>query len=294
MLKPRTMLLICIQILIFMSEAQAFVSVCDRTILVREALEVFFRRGCGTITEKDLLQIERLKIYGGKASEPPLKAGDFDGLREVKLLRLIGSGSGLPSGIFSGLDKLETLTIEDSKLSIIPDDMFSKLENLKWLVFERNHIRKVSERAFSGMPKLEMLAMQLNRIGLLPHRLFPDTSFVATVSLYGNEISRLPEGFFTGLPRLKELLLTRNKLKRLPDKLFVGLTALLTLDLEKNLLKTIPAQILTDLPNLRRINLDQNPIDPSELRKLKALLGDKLSFCSRPGKKCDRVGGSMR
>ena len=97
------------------------VDVCDRTPQVRDAiLEAVGADDCAAVDADAMADVESLRIEGLTS----LRAGDFDGLDNLRTLDLSGNAlTTLPAGVFDGLTSLETLDLSDNHLvGLTPSD----------------------------------------------------------------------------------------------------------------------------------------------------------------------------
>ena len=109
-----------------------FVSVCDRTPAVRDAIlaAVPGVNDCEDVTAADLASITELRFGGGEMIT--LQVHDFRGLTGLQYLQLHDT-TNLPAGIFDELTALETLSLFNNSLRSLPSDIFDKLTALKEL-----------------------------------------------------------------------------------------------------------------------------------------------------------------
>jgi len=64
-----------------------------------------------------------------------LRAGDFNGLSELRILSLEGNGiPSLPEEIFDGLSRLERLRLDSNQLASLPEEIFDGLSRLNTLI----------------------------------------------------------------------------------------------------------------------------------------------------------------
>jgi len=130
-----------------------------------------------------------------------LRAGDFNGLSELRILSLEGNGiPSLPEDIFDGLSELVDLRLDNNKLNSLPEDIFD------------------------GLSRLDILEMNSNDLSTLPEDIFDGLSSLKWLDLYNNELTSLPEEIFDGLSRLNTLIVAwGNDLTCLPNSVPVTL-----------------------------------------------------------------------
>ena len=219
--------------------APSFVSVCDRTPQVRDAIvaAVSGVSDCADVTAADLASITSL--YLGSQDITALKANDFNGLTALEFLDLWGNDlSNLPDGLFDDLTKLKYLYLYNNDLSRLPDDLFDDPTELKTLFLFNNDLNS------------------------LPDGLFDDLTALEWINMDNNDLSRLPDGLFDDLTALKYLNLRYNKLSSLSSDVFDGPIALELLDLGYNSLRSLPAGLFDGLTKLKQLVLASNPVYP--------------------------------
>ena len=211
-----------------------FISVCDRTPQIRDAIMEKVAEIDSSIEcqDDDLLQIilSEIKtlnlIYVGITS---LKLGDFSGLSSLEILFIKRNKTSLPPGIFDGLSSLKTLVLMQNKLTSLPPGIFD------------------------GLP-LKSLGLNVNDFASLPPDIFSGLSSLESLFLGGNKLTSLPPGIFSGLSSLRELVLQSNELTSLPPDIFSDLSSLETLNLKNNQITYLPPDIFS-VPSLRTVNL---------------------------------------
>ncbi len=219
-----------------------FVSVCDRTPQVRDAIVAAVPNvsDCAKVTAAHLAEIRALDLQSKNITA--LKVGDFNGLTTLESLKLrINNLSSLSSDIFEGLAALEYLLLDRNDLSSLPDDIFEGLTSLLVLDLSSNDLSSVPDDIFEGLTSLW------------------------TIELRNNDLSSVPAGVFEGLTSLNTLNLRNNDLSSVPAGIFEGLTSLLTINLRNNDLSSVPAGIFEGLTSLSILDLRDNTVDPIPL-----------------------------
>ena len=276
--------------------ASVFVSVCDRTPQVRDAIveAVSGVSDCADVTAADLATITLIDL---RHDITALKEDDFNGLTALETLWLVGNDlsslpadifddltaletlvlwnnglRSLPAGIFDGLTALETLWLIGNDLSSLPDGIFDDLTALENLKLWHNGLRSLPAGIFDGLTALETLRLDFNKLSSLPDGIFDDLTALENLKLWDNGLRSLPAGIFDDLTALETLVLSQNKLSSLPADIFDNLTALETLVLSQNKLSSLPADIFDDLTALEGLGLSQN-----KLSRLPDGIFDKLT-----------------
>ncbi|XP_041835604.1 leucine-rich repeats and immunoglobulin-like domains protein 1 [Melanotaenia boesemani] len=149
-----------------------------------------------------------------------INEGAFRGLKAVRILELdhndISGTIEDTNGAFSGLDKLNKLTLFGNKIKSVAKKAFSGLETLEHLNLGENAIRSIQPDAFSKMRNLKSLLIQSNSFlcdcqlqwlpgWLVAHGLQAgvNASCAHPVSLQGTSIFQAPSSSFVcdGLPK---------------------------------------------------------------------------------------------
>ena len=160
--------LLCILLLPILSYGQEFVSVCDRTPQVRDAIMRIVHRIAPAVecSDDDLLslivpEIKSLAII--RKSVTSLKLGDFSGLSSLEWLNLRENHfTFLPEGIFSNLSSLRSLSLFSNNLTTLPEGIFSGLTALQYLYLNSNNLTTLPEGIFFGLTSLEKLKLTSN------------------------------------------------------------------------------------------------------------------------------------
>ena len=295
-----------------------FVSVCDRTPEVRDAILAALPgvSDCEDVTAADLANITELR-FGGQVVIT-LQANDFRGLTGLQRLQLHDT-SNLPAGIFDDLTALETLSLFNNRLRNLPDGIFDNLTALKELGLLYNSLSSLPVGLFDKLTALETLSLADTDLRSFPDSIFDELTELKTLYLLDNGLSSLPAGLFDKLTALetlsladpglssflaglfdeltalKTLSLENTSLNTFPAGLFDKLTALETLSLENNVLSGLPDDIFDELTELKQLNLSQNAlrIFPAgvfdELIKLEELRLESNGLSSLPADFFDRL-----
>ncbi|CAF0933282.1 unnamed protein product, partial [Brachionus calyciflorus] len=188
---------------------------------------------------------------------------------------------------------LEIITICDTSISYLPENLFSSNKFLKEVNFksnkikelpENNLIKQIDENLFNDTKKLEYITLDENRLESLPKNIFKGLENLSELNLFGNNLSEVPpavfseltnlqflyltankisgldSGTFATFKKLKELAFSENQIKHLPSNMLLGLNNLESIFIIKNKLSSLPDNIFKDCKNLKEINLSYNSI----------------------------------
>ncbi len=156
-----------------------YADICGRTKAVRDAILGMIPgvSNCADVTPEHLAGISGdfqnnfLNLLSKGLSS--LKAGDFDGLTNLKRLRLTrNSLSTLPAGIFDDLTGLLALDLNYNQLTTLRPGVFDRLTKLKYLYLNNNSLAVLPDGVFR------------NNLALATHRLDsnPGANFTPTAN----------------------------------------------------------------------------------------------------------------
>ena len=128
-------------------------SVCDRTVQVRDAIEAASGgEDCAGLTLHHLREITALDLSGQGIAI--LREGDFDGLLRLDTLDLSGNLlTSLPRGLFDQLYLLKTLRLHGNLLELLPDGIFDELYLLEDLTLHGNRLSALPRGPFDDFSR---------------------------------------------------------------------------------------------------------------------------------------------
>ncbi|CAL9682907.1 unnamed protein product [Knipowitschia caucasica] len=151
---------------------------------------------------------------------------------------------------------LEHLRLSRNRISKIPAGVFSGLNKLNLLDLQNNKLMDdaVTEVSLKGLSNLVQINLAKNQLNSMPIGLPATTT---QLFLDGNNIDKIPEGYFKGLPKVTFIRLNYNKLASsgIPKDVF-NVSSILDLQLSHNQLTEMPL-----IPSgLEHLYLDHNMI----------------------------------
>uniref|UniRef100_A0A3Q1B914 Uncharacterized protein n=1 Tax=Amphiprion ocellaris TaxID=80972 RepID=A0A3Q1B914_AMPOC len=151
----------------------------------------------------------------------------FSGLQELSLSQnlLAHFPRGLPPS-------LESLLLQENRITYITSGVLRQLGNLTRLDLEDNRIRAIQPGALQGLNKLQVLRLKGNKLTSLPVNLPPSLSHL---DLSENCISALDLPSLSALVNLQVLKINSNCLRSVPESAFDSLPRLRSVDLTDNL-----------------------------------------------------------
>ncbi|XP_070402590.1 oligodendrocyte-myelin glycoprotein-like [Nothobranchius furzeri] len=151
----------------------------------------------------------------------------FSGLQELSLSHnlLARFPRGLPPS-------LESLLLQENRITYITTGALRQLRNLTRLDLEDNRIRTIQPAALLSLKKLQILTLKGNKLTRFPLNLPPSLTHL---DLSGNCISSLDLPSLSTLINLQVLQINSNCLRTVPDNTFDYLPRLRSVDLTDNL-----------------------------------------------------------
>ncbi|XP_042277155.1 leucine-rich repeat transmembrane protein FLRT3 [Thunnus maccoyii] len=127
---------------------------------------------------------------------------------------------------------LESLLLQENRITYITSGALRQLGNLTRLDLEDNRIRAIQPGALQGLGKLQVLTLKGNQLTSLPLNLPPSLTHL---DLSANCISALDLPSLSTLVNLQVLKINSNCLRSVPENTFDGLPRLRSVDLTNNL-----------------------------------------------------------
>uniref|UniRef100_A0A3Q2UIK6 Si:ch211-191d15.2 n=1 Tax=Fundulus heteroclitus TaxID=8078 RepID=A0A3Q2UIK6_FUNHE len=151
----------------------------------------------------------------------------FSGLQELSLSHnlLARFPRGLPPS-------LESLLLQENRITYITSGALRQLRNLTRLHLEDNRIRAIQPGALLGLQQLRVLTLKGNQLTRLPANLPPS---LTRLDLSENCISSLELPSLAALVNLQVLQINSNCLRTVPESTFDSLPRLRSVDLTDNL-----------------------------------------------------------
>lgn len=251
--------------------ADAWVPVCDRSPIVREAImKAYSGAKCSRISQANVEKIDYLTIEGGKQTS--FLDGDFSGLVNLTWLSIIDTKvESLQPGIFAPLVKVENLDVTNGRLREVQAGVFN-LPRLRVLNLSRNGLERIHPEAFLGA-SLEFLHLYENRLGTLARGTFAGLEKAEVIDLSRGGITDIEPGAFPVFEKNVELRLSDNSISFLRAGVLT-LPNNFSLHLDNSGVRVIEAGAfdqLTSLRDLRLMWLDIREFPPGLFDKMAAL-----------------------
>lgn len=151
----------------------------------------------------------------------------FSGLQELSLSHnlLARFPRGLPPS-------LESLLLQENRITYITSGVLRQLKNLTRLDLEDNRIRAIQPGALLSLNRLQVLTLKGNKLTSLPLNLPPSLTHL---DLSANCISSLALPSLSALVNLQVLKINSNCLRSVPENTFDSLPRLRSVDLTNNM-----------------------------------------------------------
>lgn len=159
------------------------------------------------------------------------------------------------------MDNLETLSLKDNNILLIPASALGRLPQLGALRLDYNRIAALSGEILRSMAeRVSSLVLARNVVRELPPATFQHFRQLQHLDLTGNLLTSLAADTFSGLEgTLRTLRAPQNKITALTGTP-LALAALQLLDLSDNRLMELPRDTFALLPSLVHLNLSGNPL----------------------------------
>ncbi|CAG2055020.1 unnamed protein product, partial [Timema podura] len=219
--------------------------------------------------------MEKLDLSENFISEIPNVA--FKAFTNLKFLNLSSNLIQVEDDAFEGLENLESLSLKDNNILLIPASALGRLPHLSVLQMDFNRVAALSGdilRSVAG--QVTSLSLARNVVRELPQAAFQEFKNLVTLDLTGNLLNTISPSTFTGLKQsLQTLYLGQNRLAVINNQPFV-LPQLKVLDFSRNQLN-LSRNNLKDIPpedsimvNIKRLDLSFNPLSKEAVNNVLA------------------------
>ncbi|KAK7871034.1 hypothetical protein R5R35_014097 [Gryllus longicercus] len=205
------------------------------------------------------LYLRYVDLSQNKLTTLPSRA--FDGGFIETILLDKNKISSLPNDTFSKRYSysIKKISLAQNKLKTIPEGLFSELDSLEHLNVNQNYFRYLPNGIFDGL-NLTEIGLRLNLLDNLPPRLFSGLKNLKRIDLGGNQLASVPDDLLSGLSDLKLLDVSDNLLTTVPSGLFNGVKSIEVLDLSFNQLSTFSGSQLEGLHHVEWLYLKGNQL----------------------------------
>ncbi|XP_071842514.1 uncharacterized protein [Apostichopus japonicus] len=166
----------------------------------------------------------------------------------------------IPDNAFSGLSKLQTLTLSNNEIAILNSDSFHGIPSTTRLMLSNNNLSALVAKQFEGMPLLEQVFLRRNKIQSIQEGSFDGLVNLLVIELGNNKLTKVQRNVFEGLQSLVFLYLDNNRIQTIQAGSLQGLTGLWFIYLQDNFLQTLPEKLFEDLSLVKDLRLDSNKL----------------------------------
>lgn len=197
----------------------------------------------------------------------------LDKFPSLRRLDISNHTTNLPDRL-PNIQSLQELIISKNNMTIIPNSLLDRAQNLSVIDFSHNKIEQIPIFDNKKLP-LKGLNFSYNNISNVGNETFNQFKQLEKLDLSGNQIETIEETAFAQIEQLKELLLDHNQIKQFEC---TNLTKLEVVNLAHNQLTQINFTLLShNAEHLKVLNVEEN-----HLTKLEPIAGgsfkNMLSF----------------
>ncbi|KAK2715255.1 toll-like receptor 6 [Artemia franciscana] len=186
------------------------------------------------------------------------------GLFQLVILKLSNNKlTHVDSQLFSDLQSLQILHLDNNLIESLPNSAFSSLINLHTLSISNNKLARLDARALLGLPLLTSLYLDRNGLSYIHPNAFRNLTNLQELSFSGNALKEVPSAL-RDLNRLKTLDLADNSIEELKNGSFPGISGLFAMKLSGNRIRSIEKETFETLSGLKILNLASNRISNVE------------------------------
>uniref|UniRef100_A0A8C2K6M7 Leucine-rich repeats and immunoglobulin-like domains 2 n=1 Tax=Cyprinus carpio TaxID=7962 RepID=A0A8C2K6M7_CYPCA len=180
-----------------------------------------------------------------------LEPGCFGNISSLLVLKINQNRlSVLPDKVFT-LSQLQVLELRRNRIRVIESLIFKELKALKSLKMQRNGITKLMDGALFGLENMEELELEYNNLTELNKGWLYGLHMLRILQVNQNNIGLIRADAWEFCHRLEELDLSFNHLSRLEDWVFSGLSLLQSLSLGDNQISHLGEGVFSSLVNIR-------------------------------------------
>lgn len=189
----------------------------------------------------------------------------FHGLTELRYLKIeTNQFVSFDKSVFRPIcKKLAELVLIVHDISLLANEVFEKLSNLKKLSIIQKHGKKIiPELGFTLKNCVNLKTFSMSGVSVHEiNKLLPHISMMKMVDIRDNDIERITEKIFSNSLELSTIVMSKNGLKSLPRNVFeTQKDALEFLDLSFNQLETIDNAVFNANTDIRTLDLSHNKL----------------------------------
>jgi len=179
-------------------------------------------------------------------------------------------------GVFDHLVNLNKIDLSRNKIKIIPNNIFKKLNNLKFLKLDENEIEDIRPDSFYGLHNLSKLVLGINNLKKISKEYFSHLLNLKSLDISANYLTDIPPHVFRSMLKLEELEIYDNEIKVVRKDMFGSMPFLTLLDLSFSYIESIEPGTFDRFPRLETLALQDNEL--TDIRKGTLVKLTKLNF----------------
>ncbi len=153
---------------------------------------------------------------------------------------------------------IQSLNLQNNNLSIVSDNVFHNLVELRHLDLENSFVSTLQDSAFNGLHQLVSLDLSLNSISYIQEDIFKGLTKLQDLDISNNVLSYIHENAFSTNTNLLSLDLKDNQISVISESTFHSQSRLTSLNLLGNCLVSLYSFPFHGLMSLQRLQLTQN------------------------------------
>lgn len=190
---------------------------------------------------KNFPNLKTLKI---NSAVNKIEPSAFRGLNSLEILDLTDNDiKELPD--INMLKELKQLFIKNTKISSIPENYFTKMDNLKFIMITDNFISNIGNCAFCNLDSSVIILYNNSLRTFEPERILGATSFINGLNLDQNELTTVQR--FGKMPNLVGVNYVNNSITKIESNIFARAPKLMLFDVSFNGVKDIDANIFPEI-----------------------------------------------
>jgi hypothetical protein len=175
--------------------------------------------------------------------------------------------TGVEEDAFYDLTELWGVSIIDTLITEIPENLLIKAPNLLNIHFRGNNMRTIPENLVKFNTEMKSIDIHENNLEIIHKNTFYNNPKMEAIYLAHNNLEIIHKNTFYNNPKMEAINLAQNKLTFLPQELFEGNRKMNKIDISYNPISSIPLSI-SELPHLRTLDLTGTNVSKSNLAEI--------------------------
>ena len=176
-------------IIILLFTQNVYANQCSRNRQLVLVLEKTFKKNCEKISNLEINKIKVLDLINKKIDT--ISSQDLEGFTSLEWLRLSKNAiKVLPDNLFSGAEHIRFLGLSDNQISNLNVGSFEYLKNLEKINLDNNLIKELPLNLFKNNLKLKVISIKNNKLKTIAIDGFVQLLDLSYFNLFGNKISK--------------------------------------------------------------------------------------------------------